>query len=64
MLHQKVITSNHATFASVDHYLVNIPVKENLEKNSCIVVGIVEKAPKNKRWELFKIVTLPTTIIL
>ena len=48
-----------AAFASVDHYSVNITVKENLEKKIAGVVDIVELPPKNKRWELFKDINLP-----
>ena len=50
-----------AAFASVDHYSVNITVKENLEKKIAGVVDIVELPPKNKRWELFKDINLPKT---
>lgn len=50
-----------AAFASVDHYSVNITVKENLEKKIAGVVDIVELPSKNKRWELFKDINLPKT---
>ena len=49
-----------AAFASVDHYSVNITVKENLEKKIA-VVDIVELPHKNKRRELFKDINLPKT---